>query len=63
MKKNHIGFTVFWVVLGCVLATIAIVSMAYAANAYYLIWVLVPLYAILIWFGMNVVKMQLGYKK
>jgi len=63
MKKNHVGFTVFWVVLGCVLATIAIVSMAYAANAYYLVWVLVPLYAILIGFGISVVKMQLGYKK
>lgn len=63
MKKNHVGFTVFWVILGCVLTTLAIVSIAYAANAYHLIWILVPLYAILIGFGISVARMQLGYKR
>ena len=58
-KRDHISFIIFWVILGCVLATIMICSVAYAANAYYLIWILIPLYAILAGFGMKVIKMEM----
>ncbi|MBW2993648.1 hypothetical protein KY317_03685 [Candidatus Woesearchaeota archaeon] len=58
-KRDHISFIIFWVILGCVLATIMISSVAYAANAYYLIWILVPLYAILAWFGIKAIQVEM----
>ncbi len=62
-KRDHVSFIIFWVILGCVLATIMISSIAYAANAYNLIWVLVPLYAILAWFGIKAINLEMRKRK
>ena len=62
-KRDHISFIIFWVILGCVLATIMISSIAYAANVYNLVWILVPLYAILAWFGIKAIQVEMRKRK